>query len=152
MFLYHCTHLDLANDSVISPGNWGKTLFEIGPHHQSWKREIALEAVRVWNFPNKPSRLKCAFACETIETIRCYKSKQCPDGFIYEVDIIEKNAPQHKGDFNAVEPLPGLADDMWTIAHKYWEYKHITTILEWPGIECSEILTASPLKVIRKIL
>jgi hypothetical protein len=152
MSLYHCTHFDLANDSVIIPGNWGKNIFEIGPNHNSWKREMALEAVRAWNFPNKPSRLAGAFACETIETIRCYKSKQCPDGFIYEVEIIERNAPQHKGDFNAVEPLPGLAYDMWSIAQKYWEYGLKTDVQEWPGVECSEILTASPLKVIRTIL
>ena len=113
---------------------------------------MVLEAIRAWHFPNKPSRLSCAFACETIETIRCYKSAQCPNGFIYEVEIIERTAPQHKGDFNAVEPLPRLDLDMWSIAHKYWEYGLKTNVQEWPGVECSEILTASPLRIIQKVL
>lgn len=151
MILYHCTHLKLTDDSIITPGNWGKKIFETGPLHQSWRREMALEAVRVWNYPGKPSRLYSNFGCESVETIRCYKSKHCPSGFIYEVEIVDESASFHKGDFNAVEPLVGLAYDMWSIAHKYWEYNLKTNVDEWPGVECSEVITASPLMIIRQI-
>jgi hypothetical protein len=43
-------------------------------------------------------------------------------GSIYEVVMTDENAAQHKGDFNAVQPLPGCPYDMWTIATKYWQY------------------------------
>lgn len=151
MPFFHCTIFSLETNSVIQPGNWGKKIFEIGPVHNSWNREMALEAVRVWHYPHKPSRLKGAFACESSEAIQCYKSKHCPEGYIYEVEISDENAAIHKGDFNAVEPLAGFPDDMWTIAHRYWQYNLRTNVKEWPGIECSEILTASPLMVVKKV-
>ncbi|SEP43918.1 hypothetical protein [Nitrosovibrio sp. Nv6] len=152
MPLYHSTHRDLESDSLIHPGNWGKFLLEMNLSHPSWAREIALEAVRAWHYADKPSRLKSTFACDTIEAIRCYKAHHCSEGFIYEVEIVDIKAPKHKGDFNAVEPLPTLSDDMWSIALRYWQYNLKTNIQECPGVECSEIVTASPLKVVRKII
>ena len=151
MELYHCTHLDLDNGSTINPGNWGKKIFEVGPSHESWKREIALEAVRSWHFPQKPSRLYGTFSCEHVDTIKCYKSKHCPNGHLYKVEIIDEDAPIHKGDFNAIEPLPRGNDDMWRTAIKYWQYLIKTNVEEWPNVECSEILTSSPLKVIGRL-
>lgn len=151
MPLYHCTHLDLGNNNLIKPGNWGRKLFEIGSSHRCWSREMALEAVRAYVFPHKPSRLESTFVCDSIESIRCYKSTQCPEGYIYEVEVQNITAPTHKGDFNAVEPLPNHSDDMWAIAHNYWQYSFKTNVTEWPGVECSEIVTSSSLKVIRKI-
>jgi hypothetical protein len=112
---------------------------------------MALEAVRAWMFPHKPSRLKSTFACDSIETIRCYKERHCPDGFTYEVEVVDHAASTHKGDFNAVEPLPNLVDDIWMIARKYWEYALKTNVEEWPGVECSEIVISSSLKIINKI-
>ena len=136
---------------LIQPGNWGSVIKKTGSSHPCWNREQVLEQVRLMHFQYKPSRLDATFCCETLETIRCYKSKQCPAGFIYEVEIINCEAPFHKGDFNAVEPLPGNPGTMWEIALKYWQYLLKTTVQEWPGVECSEIVSASPLRVVRKV-
>lgn len=152
MPLYHCTHHELAVGSLIEPGNWGRMLMQIGPAHGCWNREIILEAVRISIFPTKPSRLKSVFACETIEAIRGYRSVQCPQGFIYEVVMADVSAGTHKGDFNAVEPLPGRSQDMWGMAQAYWQYAIKTTITEWPGIECSEIVIPCPMRVVCKVV
>src|SRR5688572_28017896 len=107
--------------------------------------------MRVSRFPEKPSRLKSLFACQTVEAMRCYGSVHCPNGFVYEVVMTDESARTHKGDFNAVEPLHGRPEDMWSMAQAYWEYALKTSVQEWPGIECSEIVMASPLTVVRKI-
>ncbi len=112
---------------------------------------MALEAVRAWHFPHKPSRLKSTFACDNLETMKCYHSKNNPDGFIYEVSIEDNTAPVHKGDFNAIEPLSSVSYNMWQIANLYWEYGLKTSVETWENIECSEIVLASPLRVIRKV-
>jgi hypothetical protein len=88
MPFYHCTHLDLENSSIILPGNWGSIINKIGFGHPCWTRERILEQVRSELFSDKPSRLNATFCCEKLDTIRCYKSKNCPAGFLYEVEII----------------------------------------------------------------
>lgn len=151
MTLYHCTHKNLSINDIIEPGSWGRKIFEIGPAHRSWFREIILEAVRITYFPNKPSRFASIFACDNLKSMQHYKSSHCPDGFIYEVIFTNSHSPQHKGDFNAVEPMPRCSKNMWQIAKEYWEYKLKTMVSEWPDIECSEIVSNSPLKVLGKI-
>jgi hypothetical protein len=151
MPFYHCTHLDLENGDIIQPGNWGRIIKQVGSSHPCWNREQVLEQVRLKFFSHKPSRLNATFCCERLDTIRCYKSKNCPTGFLYEVEIIDAAAPWHKGDFNAVEPLARRSDSMTEIALKYWRYSLKTNVEEWPGVECSEIVSASPLKVLRKL-
>jgi hypothetical protein len=39
---------------------------------------------------------------------------------------------------------------MHEIAHLYWQYGFKTSVAELPDVECSEILSASPLKVLKK--
>lgn len=151
MTLYHCTHKTYTPGDIIEPGGWGTGLFQIGPHHGCWTREMALEAVRAVYFRDKPSRLYSTFSCESIDTARCYRSAHCQNGSIYEVKIVDEQLPVHKSDFNLVQPLPGLDADMWRIADLYWRYAHRTHVAEWPGVECSEILSSSALKVIRQI-
>ena len=65
--------------------------------------------------------------------------------------MVDSTAPRHKGDFNAVEPLPGRQETMEQIAFKYWQYILKTSVEEWPGIECSEIVSLSPLKVMQRL-
>ena len=151
MTLYHSSNKDLGPGDIIAPGNWGKMVFYSRVDHHLWKREMAIEAVRSWKFTDKPSRLKCAFACDNLDTMVCYHTKENPEGFIYQVEAVDPNAPMHKGDFNAVAVPQGYLDDIWGIASKYWDYYLKTHMAEWPGIECSEILVGSGLRVIRKI-
>ncbi|MEQ7801309.1 hypothetical protein ABDJ41_16060 [Pedobacter sp. ASV1-7] len=151
MTLYHSSNNDLAPGDIIPPGNWGKMVFYSKVDHHLWKREMTIEAMRIWNFAEKPSRLKCAFACDNLDTMVCYHVKENPEGFIYQVEAVDPHAPMHKGDFNAVGIPKGYPDNMWGIASRYWGYDLKTHITEWPGIECSEILVGSGLRVIRKI-
>jgi hypothetical protein len=152
MKLFHCTHLELSEGSIIQPGNWGKNLFEIGIQHRCWTREMVLEAVRSLNFPKKPSRLKSTFACLTLEAIKFYRTHHCPAGHIYEVEIIALNSVSHKGDFNAVEPLPRTQYNMWQIADLYWANGLKTNVEGWPNLDCAELVIDSPLKVIKRVL
>ncbi|HVW99229.1 MAG TPA: hypothetical protein VHA52_02145 [Candidatus Babeliaceae bacterium] len=152
MELYYCTHLDLNSGEIIQPGNWGKILLSTGINHPSWYRENILEAVRLEHFPGKPSRLASTFCCDSLDTIRCFRSSHNPTGHIYEVEHTDLRLPYHKGDFNAVEPLPRRTENMFQIASLYWQYDLKTSVEEWPGIECSEIVSQSPIKIINKIV
>jgi hypothetical protein len=149
--LFHCTHRELQPGEIVEPGNWGKKIMEIGPKHQCWAREISLEYIRIHYFSQKPSRLQGTFSCETIETIRAYQSRHVPGGFIYRVELVDASLPTHKGDFNAVQPLPRVNADMVQIALWYWEYKFKTSVEGWSGVECSEIVSSSPLKVLEVV-
>ena len=151
MPFYHTNREDLPPGSVVQPGGWGRRVLEQRDRHPSWKREIILEAVRLLNFHEKPSRLNATFSCELIETIRCYHSQHCRQDFIYEVELIDPAASQHKGDFNAVEPMPRRAETFDQIALKYWLYSLKTNVAEWPGVECSEIVSASPLRILKRL-
>ena len=151
MPLFHSTHNKLESGMVILPGNWGNIILEQGETHPCWEREQVLERIRVEYYPEKPSRLKSAYCCETIEAAKCYKENNIPQGFIYEVNIVDETQPSHKGDFNCVEPLPGRPENMKEIAHLYWKYELKTNIQEWPGVICSEILSLSGLKVLRLV-
>lgn len=151
MKLFHCTHIDLKAGDIIEPGNWGRIILSTGVSHPRWNREIILEAVRIQYFPAKPSRLSSTFCCDNRETIKCYKSAQNPSGIIYEVEHTDLRFPYHKGDFNAVEPVPRRPENMMQIASLYWQYALKTSVAEWPGVECSEIVSQSPIRIINKI-
>ena len=151
MPLYHSTHQKLNAGDIIQPGNWGKMIYKTGESHSCWNREIVLEKIRQKKYPDKPSRLNGCFACDNLQTIEFYKNHFCPKGYIYEVEIVDTQAPQHLGDFNAVEPLPGLNLNMEEIADRYWRYAQKTNIQGYPELICSEILTSSSLRVIRSL-
>jgi hypothetical protein len=57
-----------------------------------------------------------------------YKSIHMPIGYLYEVELVDEMAAMHKGDFNAVEPLPRLQDNMMQIAFRYWQYDLKTAV------------------------
>ena len=151
MPLFHCTHRELNEGDIIEPGNWGRIILETGETHPCWHREQTLESIRRSHYPQKPSRLESAFVCEHLNTIKCYKAKHCANGHIYEVELVNSESLQHKGDFNAVEPMPRHNANMYEIAHLYWQYRLKTNVQEWPNVECSEIVTSSPLKIIRRL-
>lgn len=151
MSLYHCTHLQLNSGDTIKRGNWGRIILETGDTHPSWYRESILERIRCERYPEKPSRFDCCFACDNLETMKFYKRKNTPDGYIYEVEIIDESCVKHKGDYNAVEPMPHLHMNMEQIADKYWQYKLKTSVKGYPGIEHSEVLVSSDLRVVKLI-
>ncbi len=148
---YHCCPILLESGSIINPGNYGRILTFIGETHQSWHREVILENYRLKNFPEKPSRLKSAFVCETIEAATLFKNTSCMSGIIYEVEIIDRNAPTHRADFNCVDVIPTLRD-MQEVANHYWNFSYRINVAEYPNVDPIEILTLSSLRIIRQLL
>jgi hypothetical protein len=108
------------------------------------------------HYPDKPSRLDSCFACTNETTLRFYvRTMDKKSGFVasvfYEVEKVDQTAPEHRADFNVVQPLPGLSKSMKEIAHAYWEASLWITVAECPGVRCEEIVTTSPLRIIRQI-
>jgi hypothetical protein len=153
---YHCSHRDLKTGDIIETGNWGNVLFNFGPTHSSWRREMVLEAIRTTNFPHKPSRFKSTFACETIDAIRFHRLKNTnPDiqHYIYEVEPAYDPPVIHKGDFNGVEPIrqEGFEQNDYTVAINYWKSASSHPLEDYPDLKCWEFVIGAPLRIIAKI-
>lgn len=149
--LFHVTEQRLDVGELIRPGRWGRMIKTMGPKHQAWNREMYLEHIRQNEFPSKPSRLNATFSCFNRVAIDHYREHHCPRGILYEVTIADQSGAIHVGDFNAVEPLPRRPETMEQIARKYWTFKLRTNVLGFPGGECLEVLSASPL-IVSKII
>jgi hypothetical protein len=61
------------------------------------------------------------------------------------------SAIEHRADFNVVQPLPRHPANMAQIAHLYWTAGLWVTVTEAPGIRCEEVVTLSPLRILRKL-
>ena len=151
MTLYHCSPSWLEPESVIRPGNYGRILKLIGPSHSHWLREQFLEFVRIQEFPDKPSRLTCAFTCENLDAARFFKEHHCNTGIVYEVELVNLDANLHTTDFNCVQPIPGKLENMWDVARHYWCASHWFEIEGRPDLQCAETLVESGLRVVKEI-
>lgn len=154
---FHCAPILLELGSIVLPGNFGRIIRAAGQAHNLWARETALEGVRAQHYPHKPSRWSSCFACPTEATARGYRkalSAKAPSAawqVLYEVEPLDDAAAEHRADFNVVEPLPGLPHDMTKIAHLYWSAGLWVTIKEQPTLRCEEIVTESPLRILRRL-
>ncbi len=155
MALYHPCPVLLAPGSIILPGNYGRVIRQVGPPHAQWPREQELENVRQQQFPDKPSRLESAFACTSLDTARSYMNVPQVRGHfhsvLYEVEKVDAEAPEHRADFNVVEVLPGRPETMTQIAMRYWAANLWVRIADRPEIRCEELVTLSPLRIIRRV-
>src|SRR2546427_7334684 len=73
---YHCTIGLLGPGDRIRPGNWGRVIQGIGPAHTLFFREYLWERVRRDEFPEKPSRMRAAFAFATHAAAQAYKTQE----------------------------------------------------------------------------
>ena len=151
MTLYHCSPLLLELGSIIRPGNYGRVLKMYGARHDHWLREQFLEFIRAQEFPDKPSRLTSAFTCEQLDAIELFKGRNCESGVIYEVELVDPDANSHTTDFNCVQPIPGVIEDMCEISRHYWNASYWLNISDRPGLKCSETLVETGLMIIRQI-
>jgi hypothetical protein len=156
--IFHSCPVLLKPGSTILPGNYGRIIRAIGEAHPLHNREAVLEQVRAEHFPDKPSRLDACFGCSSLEAARFYvrAMSQKAGGLatwpvIYEVEKTDPHAVEHRADFNVVQPLPRYSADMSKIAHLYWTAGLWITVSDAPGIRCEEIVTPSPLRILRKI-
>lgn len=142
---WHCMPTLLGPGAMILPGNYGRVVSLLGERHQLWEREQTLERVRQSHYPRKPSRLRACFVLESSEVAEFYRRCNAPTTVIVRVRVADPSLPQHIGDFNCVQPMPRRAETMDEIAHHYWRYSLPTSVAEFPGLPCREVLTASAL-------
>jgi hypothetical protein len=152
--MFHLAPILIEVGSVVLPGNYGRIIRAVGMKHPQYNRETLIEGVRKQRYGGKPSRLSSCFACPTEATARGYRDAMTKKGgsfaqVLYEVEKVEHDAPEHLGDFNVLMPMAGYS--MEQIAHRYWSADLKTNIKEQPGLQCEEIVTASPLRVLRRI-
>jgi hypothetical protein len=123
--LFHSSPTLLGAGSVIMPGNYGRIIRATGKAHPYWERERVLEEVRKQRYSKKPSRLTSTFCCTSLDTARFYlrvpalKGEQSMHPVLYEVEKVEQDAPEHRADFNVVQPLPRRPETMSEIATMY---------------------------------
>jgi hypothetical protein len=157
MPLYHSSPSLLAPGSIVLPGNYGRIIKMLGKKHPCWGRERVLEEVRKQRYSAKPSRLASTFSCTNLDTAHFYMRSPSPKGgttlypVLYEVEKVDQGAVEHRGDFNVVQPLARRPETMGEIATMYWEASLWTAVADAPGIRCEEMITASPLRILRPI-
>lgn len=114
-----------------------------------WKvaKELIFERVRTQSYPLLPSRLECSYAFLNRED--ALRDFSPGNGlFAFEVLLTGPLAPSHVGDFSLLSSTnsPSNSDPFipWAeaIAHSYWSGQ---------APQLPELLTLSPIKVIRRI-
>ena len=175
--LFHCVSANLEKGSVILPGGYGETINRYGRFEtacigdtERLLYEQNLEAYRVKNHPDKPSRLKGLFLCPSIEGARKFMEAQ--DRYqdrIYRVEMV--------GDANSCKPhiaswltfdtgcmvrdvrstpegykLKQLHNDwqnrMEQFVKRYWDGEDLTTTKDKDNLE---ILIECPVKIMHRV-
>lgn len=149
--LYHANRAILAPGASVQPGTCSRIIAATGISHPHWAREEVLESIRTAEFAEKPSRLRAAFACLDLGIARHYRAAQCAEGNLYEVEIVDPSLPWHVGDFNAVQPLLRTTHTAKEAARRYWQHLDRCTVVGWGEQYRDELLTLSPLRVLRQI-
>lgn len=153
MSLFHAAPILLGEGSTILPGNWGRIVTTTGVRHTKWEMEQEFERVRVERFPDRPSRLQSAFCCPTEEGARFYlehAAKPPLPPLLYEVELVDENAARHTTDYNLISVLYPEQTHA-TNAVLYWEGQFRYTFPERPGVVAEEVLTTSPLRIVRRL-
>lgn len=152
--LYHAAPIILETGSIVLPGNWGRIVTTVGETHPRWLAEKTFEKIRTAKFPDLPSRLRACFACTSEAGLRFFIKtgfKGNPPLVLYEVETVS-DRPQHLADYNLFQVnKPG--ETLEGNAERYWRGDFWYTIADGPapGWRCEEIVTESPLRIIRRI-
>lgn len=148
MSFFHVSGAMLQAGAVIMPGNWGRIIRQLGWQHGRSVFEVALEDQRLRNFPQLPSRFDCSFFFDDLDEARFYRTIQnLPTHILYEVEVLDETAPQHRTDWRNISPT-GALDNDWT--RRYWAPHFQAPVFQPPSqtFACREVLAASPLKVL----
>ncbi len=146
---FHFNSTPLAPGSVIFPGNWGRIILRAGKAHHFYRRETILEDIRQAEFPDKPSRLAAAYFFDTEEMAKVYgmaDQLRYIAGILYEVELLNPSAPQHRTDWNALPQSENPDADM---ARRYWQGYEYSLVVG--AIERVEVLSQTPMKIVREI-
>jgi hypothetical protein len=155
---YFFASLRLAPGSVVFPGNWGRMLRRYendtaipgNLFGNSWilAREMRFEVIRLKHFPDKPSRLDCAFCCYTIDEARAYQNGGADRPkvlLLHRVELVDPSLPSHTATIELVNfppPNTSFLDVTEQRAMAYWGGAMQGT---------RELLTLSPLRIVENI-
>jgi hypothetical protein len=145
---YHLSGKNLATEEIVQPGNWGAIILKTGPTHSSWAREINLEHVRLGKFSHKPCRYRSTFAFLTLEAMLWWRKHERVNDRAYVVEVLNIEAPFHRGDMLGVEQVEGYDTTPEMAAHRYWtdgsmRFSNIDRLV------LEELVTESPLRVLK---
>ena len=155
MTFFHLTGAPLESGSVIRPGNWGRVVKLSGWLHPSAMREMALEDARLTRWPERPSRLRCAFVCITELEARLYQAASVRFHVLHEVDLVDPNAVPFETSWELVKPEnTGPMRNDWCDA--YWSGEAWKSVVGLPGtpfegVTAREGLTTSALRVVKAL-
>lgn len=150
---FHYCGVKLAPGSVVEPGNWGR-MINLYPHNadanNAWRFAIELifERERERNYPALPSRLTSCFVFESAPAAQVAGPRlNSYWNVLYEVELINSDLPIHRADFDLVTACLNpdgvqFSNKVTAAANSYWS----GVIRGTP-----ELLTASPLRVIRAV-
>ena len=139
----------LTPGSVIEPGNFGRLIRLRGEAHTLYRREMAYEAVRQKEFPDRPSRLDCLFCFPTLQEAEFYRAhiQGYADSILYEVESAE--AELHIADLNNGLQLCGLSVfDINRIAY-YW--RGWERSCDPQAVVLREVILQCPVTILRRI-
>jgi hypothetical protein len=88
----------------------------VGAQHTEWQRETILEHIRTAEFPHRPSRFDASFVIDDENEAGYYVQKHGPLAILYDVTLIDSNAPSHVADWKGTGPY----DQTMEWARRYW--------------------------------
>lgn len=120
--LYHCTMRLLGPGDNVYPGNWGSTVLGTGPGHPAFYREYLLERIRQQGFPDRPSRMKAAFAFENRDYALKWKRAPNQSEYVYSVRLADGGTCTHRGDMTWIDAMSAYHtfDGVEECARRYW--------------------------------
>ena len=134
--------------SVVLPGNWGRIvgMYNTSGFGNAWIqfREDVFEKIRQDEYPQKPSRLKSIFLCESQQSLQEFlKLTSRGLDLMYEVTLLDPGEPIHRGclsllDFQQREGLASFTAK----ARSYWSAASVLR---------AEIATTSRVRIDAKI-
>ena len=140
-----CSYI-LRPGSIIEPGNWGRMLRAYPTNYNNLRieRENMYDKVRSSLYPDRPSRLKALFLCETLEHAKDFRTETNRIfDIIYSVRLIKSDAVVFKTDWKKMKII--VNEDIQiqeARAKEYWE---------GTNIEKLEVLTLSPVEIVEAI-
>ena len=146
-YYFSCSYL-LEVGSTILPGNWGRIvgMYNTNGFGNPWiqYREDVFDKVRSDEYPDRPSRLKSIFLCDSIDVMQDFlgSTKRALD-ITYEVSLVDATAAIHRGCMSLVDIQQKETLESFTKkARTYWS---------GTGVIRPEIVTTSRVKIEARI-
>jgi hypothetical protein len=142
---FHVAPVNLAVDSVIHPGNWGRIIKSCyaapnANHILLPYRESVFEYARLALAPEKIGRLTCLFACLSFDEAQKYRNTHAQSNIIYEIQPVGDTTGFHIANYDLIMlPQSGQYFEVFDRARRYW------TDADPPN---KEILLPCPAKIV----